>query len=123
MQGVSIICPHCGHESHHPQDVAHRYCAQCKIFLGDYKLAAPGYWMNETTGVLKPAVMAYLDGLPLELAQVGALRAYFRQWVASPAWMLSPELEALRAGVDGITDRAGVDAWLNAAENLGMDPL
>jgi len=84
---------------------------------------APGYWMNEATGVLKPAVMAYLDGVPLELAQIGALRAYFRQWVASPAWAPCPELDALRAGVDAITDRAGVDAWLSEAEDLGMDPL
>lgn len=118
-----IRCPRCGRESHNPHDVAHGYCAHCHVFLGDYKLAAPGYWMHETTGVLRPAIMAYLDGAPLEPAHIGALRAYFRQWAASPAWVPCPELDALRAGVDAITDRAGVEAWLSDAEDLLMDPL
>lgn len=84
---------------------------------------APGYWPNETTGVLRPAVEAYLlTEAELSRDQLGALRAYFRQWLASPLWR-GREVEALRAGIDGIRDRPTVSAWLREAEAAGIDPL
>ena len=42
---------------------------------------APGYWMNETSGVLRPAVEAYLFHEDLSHEHIATLRAYFRQWV------------------------------------------
>lgn len=30
--GTSITCGHCGLTSHHPDDVAARYCGNCKLF-------------------------------------------------------------------------------------------
>lgn len=39
----------------------------------------PGFWMNETSGVLRPAVEAYLRREPMTPNQIAAMRAYLRQ--------------------------------------------
>ena len=84
--------------------------------------AAPGYWMNETSGVLRPAVEAYLRGGPLDDGQIAALRAYFRQWIAGP-WAEGPGIEELRDGIDGLTSRAVISRWLALAMDENIDPL
>jgi hypothetical protein len=83
---------------------------------------APKYWMYETSGVLRPAVEAYLLGHVLTFEQVAALRVYFRQWINSPVWR-GPEVELLRATVDRIWLRRDVDTWLRAAALAEVDPL
>ena len=87
----------------------------------------PGYWMNEVSGVLRPAVRAYLLGGPLSGEQIATLRAYLRQWigghVTSPVWFVGPEVAALRASIDGLTTRRAIAAWLERAVDAGIDPL
>lgn len=81
----------------------------------------PGYWMNETSGVLEPAVKAYLlTQEPLSPEHVGALRAYLRQWMLGP-WR-GPEVDQLRRQVDSIATRADIDAWSDQAYDLCIDP-
>jgi hypothetical protein len=93
---------------------------------------APKYWRDETTGRLAAAVHAYFDNPDaLTMRELGILRAYFSQWIQSPAWDLNPahddasraELAALRAGVGAITNARDVAAWLRAAETACLDPL
>jgi len=94
-------------------------------------MKAPIYWMNETTGILKPAMEHYLYNVPLAVKDIGAIRAYLRQWVRSEVWDQNPYsdengralLANLRELVDSIHDRAGIDTWLDLALELGMDPL
>ncbi len=81
-----------------------------------------GFWMNETSGVLRPAVEAYLNGEELTPEQIVILRAYLRQWMAGP-WYPSPALDALRAGIDRLVDRRSIDDWLDVALEEGIDPL
>jgi hypothetical protein len=81
----------------------------------------PGFWMYETSGVLRPAVEAYLNRQPMTDAQIGAMRAYLRQWAAGP-WF-GPGIEALRAKIDGLMSRAAIDDWLDDALAEGIDPL
>lgn len=83
----------------------------------------PGYWMNETTGELRPAVHAYLAGGELTAEQITALRAYIRQWIMSPVWVPGPEIEDLRRRVDELTSRAAISLWLMDAEDACIDPL
>ena len=33
IEGDSFTCPQCGRVSHHPQDVANRYCGACHQFF------------------------------------------------------------------------------------------
>lgn len=82
----------------------------------------PGYWMDEVTGVLRPAVEAYLNGAPMTLIQLGAMRAYLRQWIAHPGWM-GEEVEELRRDVEKIRTRKDIEAWLDAAGEINIDPL
>lgn len=47
---------------------------------------APGYWMDETSGVLRPAVEAYLHGRDMTPEEIVAMRAYLRQWIMATTW-------------------------------------
>lgn len=85
-------------------------------------LAAPGYWMYEASGVLRPAVEAYLFGQTLTGEHIAYLRAYFRQWIAAPGFQ-GPEVETLRRTIDGLTTRRAIRDWLDLALDAGIDPL
>lgn len=89
-----------------------------------------GYWMYETTGVLRPAVEAYLFTRgPLAEPHVAALRAYVRQWIElfePPEG--APEAERrviarLREMVNGLVDRNTINVWMMQAMAVGIDPL
>jgi hypothetical protein len=82
----------------------------------------PGYWMHETSRVLRPAVEAYLAGGNLSAAHVAALRAYLRQWMAAP-WRGDDLLDELRTGIDDLTSRAAIADWLDRAWAAWIDPL
>lgn len=84
--------------------------------------AVPVYWMHETTGVLRPVVEAYFSDIRLDGQQLATMRAYLRQWIAGD-WVPSPELEKLRARIDGITTHEALSEWLNDAYEIGIDPL
>lgn len=87
--------------------------------------ALPGFWMNEATGVLEPAVSAYLNGQPLTETHIAALRAYLIQWVSSPIWMNSDDdfLTPLRAETAMVSDRASIERVVDEMTQRGMDPL
>jgi hypothetical protein len=85
-------------------------------------MTPPGYWMHETSGVVRPAVEAYLGGGPMTTKQIVTLRAYLRQWIKAPAWR-GPEIEELRADIDGLTSRAAISRWIDRAVTEGIDPL
>ena len=80
----------------------------------------PGYWMSETSGVLRPVVEAYLQRQPMEPEQIATMRAYLRQWIMAPEWC---GVDDLRLDVDKLTDRAAIDDWLARADAVGIDPL
>lgn len=91
----------------------------------------PGYWMHETSGVLRPAVEAYLAGAVLTPEQIAALRAYLRQWIMSPVWDENPHatvgdqarLDRLRGAIERLTDRPAIERWLGDASIAALDPL
>ncbi len=82
----------------------------------------PGYWMNETSGVLRPAVEAYLNGQPMTSQQIGVMRAYLRQWMQG-SWEPDKEVEKLRHAINVITTRETLSQWLEAALAIQIDPL
>lgn len=91
-------------------------------FGGDPDHPPPGYWMHETSGVLRPAVEAYLEHREMTPEQIAAMRAYLRQWIASPLWR-GADIDFLRLGIDGLTTRDAIDDWLSLALDAGIDPL
>lgn len=82
----------------------------------------PGYWMYETSGALRPAIVAYLKGDALNDAEIAAIRAYLRQWIMADAWR-GPAIDALRAGIDGLNSRSSIRRWLDVALDENIDPL
>jgi hypothetical protein len=85
-------------------------------------MTEPGFWMNETSGVLAPAVEAYLSRRPMSAFEIAAMRAYLRQWIAAPGFR-GPEIEDLRRRVRDLTSREAIGAWLDKAFVAGIDPL
>ncbi|HEY1301462.1 MAG TPA: hypothetical protein VGF07_13265 [Stellaceae bacterium] len=100
---------------------------------GGEVVAGPGYWMHETSGVLRPVVEVYLAGKPLSPHQIAILRAYLRQWIMAPIWDCNPyasnedrvRLAELRAVFHRgrLTSREAIAGWLADALDEGIDPL
>lgn len=87
---------------------------------------APHYWMYETSGQLEPVIWSYLQGEKMPDSQIRIMRAYLRQWFASPVWEPggpSGPLEALRDRIDDIATRDDIEGILDDAMDLGIDPL
>jgi hypothetical protein len=82
----------------------------------------PGYWMNETSGVLEPVVRKYLEGGELSTDEVQTMRAYLRQWIWADGFV-GPDVDRLRAGVAHLYNTGDLRAWLDRALNAGIDPL
>jgi hypothetical protein len=82
----------------------------------------PGYWMYETSGALRPAIVAYLQHEPMTDEMIAAMRAYLRQWIMAPDWG-GPAVDALRAGIEGLTSRQAISRWLDIALDENIDPL
>ena len=82
----------------------------------------PRFWMNEQTGVLRPAVEAYVTGGPMSVEQIAAMRAYLRQFIAATCWV-GPRVGELRGMIDGLTSRKAITVWLVIAIAEGIDPL
>lgn len=80
-----------------------------------------GYWMNETSGVLRPVVERYLNGGALNANDVAVMRAYLRQWMAGS--FRGPMIDDLRARVDEIRTTDDLVRWLEDALDAGIDPL
>jgi len=85
-------------------------------------MSTPGYWMHETSGILRPAVEAYLAGGAMTADEIAAMRAYLRQWIEADRWR-GPCVPVLRMAVDGLTTRRALADWLAAAGEAGIDPL
>jgi hypothetical protein len=71
---------------------------------------------------LRPAVEAYLGGGLMTPAQIAAMRAYLRQWIASD-WASGEYLDDLRDRVRLLYDRRAISEWLSDAVDQGIDPL
>lgn len=92
---------------------------------------APKFWRDESTGVLAAAVMKYLRDQAMTLRDIAVMRAYLRQWMASPVWDMNPshdqesreELARLRRTVETIQTGKDVRRWLRVALDAGIDPL
>jgi hypothetical protein len=95
----------------------------------------PRYWMYETTGVLRPAVEAYLAG-SMSPEQITAMRAYLRQWIDAPVWERNfvsdyPNLQTwarqwlteMRRDIDNLDSIEAIRGWIVEATDRGMDPI
>jgi hypothetical protein len=78
--------------------------------------------MHETGPTLRPAITAYLHRRPLTSEQIAHIRAYLKQWIDYGAWA-GAGVDELRRSVSEIHDEAGITHWLQAAEELAIDPL
>ncbi|PZV19220.1 MAG: hypothetical protein DCF22_00700 [Leptolyngbya sp.] len=90
------------------------------------------YWRNETSGILQPAMMAYINhgAYPNQCPaptpeQMGLIKQYLQLYINAPCWEEGEQgqLAALRKSVQEITDLASCDRWLDEAMQWGFDPL
>jgi hypothetical protein len=66
------------------------------------------FWMYDTSGVLRPAVKAYLKGKPMTAQYIAAFRVYLRVWIFTPEFV-GDGVEALRQAVDGLASREAIE--------------
>jgi hypothetical protein len=78
--------------------------------------------MYETSGVLRPVILAYLEGANLSGEQMALMLAYLRQWIEHPDWV-GPDIDLLRATVGSLRTRHDISRWLEVAERNCLDPL
>jgi len=85
----------------------------------------PGYWMYETSGVLRPAIEAFLYHREMTGEDIAAMRAYLRQWIFADVWLDAPggAVASLRERIDELTTREAIDRWLDDAAAVEIDPL
>ena len=84
-------------------------------------MSVPGYWMNETSGVLRPVVERFLDGKVLDVQEIATMRAYLRQWMAGD--FRGKDIDRIRSQVDQIVDMPTLRIWIENAVCAGIDPL
>jgi len=84
---------------------------------------APLFWMNETSGALRPTILAYLDGSDMTPFQVVAMRSYLRKWISAPLLGDRPPVRALRMSAATLSSRDAIARWLRLAAENGMNPL
>ena len=92
----------------------------------------PGYWRNETSGVLAPVVTKFLENKqPLTGEEIGIMRAYLLQWILHPVWSTNPHedeegrrtLWELRVRARKLETISEITEWLSDALDFGLDPL
>lgn len=79
--------------------------------------------MHETSGVLRPAIEAYLNNHVMTGDQIAAMRAYLRQWIAADWRSPGSELYALRISVNWLFTQDAIKEWLAYADAIDIDPL
>jgi hypothetical protein len=77
--------------------------------------------MHETSGVLRPVVLKYLEEQPLTEDEVVTMRAYLRQWMAAD--FRGSSVGELRERLEEICSVDDLRAWLDDALDAGIDPL
>jgi hypothetical protein len=85
----------------------------------------PCDWRAEASGRLAAAVMAYLEHQSTP-AQLALVIAYCTYWVEAPCWPEDPSsrpLATLRQDLQQVVTAADLQRWLEAALDLGIDPL
>lgn len=87
---------------------------------GDTPVPA-GYWMYESSGVLRPAVERYLNGDQLSANDIAAMRTYLRQWIQNGNFR-GLEIKMLREIVDSLNTREQIKEWSDLAMTAGCDP-
>jgi hypothetical protein len=85
-------------------------------------MTARGYSVDRTGGVLRPAVEAYLHGGEMTSTELMALQAYLKRSITTPNWQ-GEVVEGLRERVEDLDTRKKLEAWLDDALDIGIDPL
>ena len=107
-----------------------------RAHVGAPGMTAPGYRMRRTGGLLRRAVEAYLRGGEMTPTGLMALQAYLKRSITAPNWRgegveglrervedLRERVEDLRERVEDLDTREKLEAWLDDALDIGIDPL
>lgn len=93
---------------------------------GSYYPGGPGYWRDEASGALAPAVRRYLlKPHTMTGSDIALMREYLREWISSPAWNIAgrANLPELRRAAREIATVDDIRIWLGRATEADVDPL
>lgn len=85
----------------------------------------PGYWFHETSGILKPAIVDYLNNAPISAERIRILKAYFYQWIDDGSWRMgADDKQKLLETLIKAQTRKDLAQWLDVLEDeFTIDPL
>lgn len=87
-----------------------------------FKVAKPPrFWMEEQTGVLAPAVEAYLDGERLNTAQVEVIKVYLKQYVERAMLTGGANKPGLVRKIDKLKSSADLERFADEVAELGAE--
>lgn len=86
-------------------------------------MTLPDYWMQQACGPCRDAVETYLLREPMTAEQIDVMRDYLRNWIDADDWGTGAELAALRRDVINLDNPEAIRAWVNRADEIGIDPL
>ena len=74
---------------------------------------------------MEAAVYNFLSGDKLQPKNLERLKVYCSQWINASCWEAENRLalERLREQILEVTNKKELDAWLDRALELGIDPL
>lgn len=93
----------------------------------------PLYWRDDITGAMTSAVMAYLERTA-NATQLALIIAYIQHHIHAPCWLesspysdvdeeMATEIRALRARSLALVSADDVNQYIQAALQIGLDPL
>jgi hypothetical protein len=85
-----------------------------------YPHGGPLYWMHEQSGLLRAAILAYLDACETA-AQLALVIEYCQYWVDAPCWRGLPSAVQDRGAQ--IRTHIDLQAWLAELLEYDIDPF
>ncbi|HEX5689055.1 MAG TPA: hypothetical protein VFX76_03590 [Roseiflexaceae bacterium] len=83
----------------------------------------PHFWMTEQSGVLEPAVEAYLNGEALSTAALGLIKQYLHQYIERALMAGEANRGALLRRVEALRNSRDVERFAEELSEYGVEPF
>ncbi len=83
----------------------------------------PHFWMTEQSGRLAGAVEAYLNGDPLNPAQLDLIKQYLRQYVGRAVMTSDADRGALLRKIEALRNNADLERYADELAEVGVEPF
>jgi hypothetical protein len=83
----------------------------------------PHFWMTEQSGLLEPAVEAYLNGEPLSAAALDLIKQYLRQYLERALMAGAANRGALLRRTEALRNSREIERFADELSEYGVEPF